>query len=121
MTLRSIHHVSALSPDLDEADIFYRALGMDLIKKTVNRDDPSMPHWFWATRDGLEVVRNSALTLFRWPEGYKTTVHGPGQPIRLGFRYRPDGDSPGETSAFDAPDGLHLIMVPEADASVQSL
>lgn len=123
MTLRSIHHVSALTPDLDAADRFYSELGMQLIKKTVNRDDPSMPHWFWATREGLDVRPNSSLTFFRWPEGYKTTRHGPGQAIELGFRFEPGvaEETAGSPSMgeMEAPDGLRLILVPEG-ASLQS-
>ena len=40
MVLEGIHHISAITNDLDEAHDFYtEALGLSLVKKTVNQDD----------------------------------------------------------------------------------
>jgi glyoxalase family protein len=53
MRLHGLHHISALALDIEQTDQFYReALGMKLLSKSVNFDDPSMPHWYWGVGDG---------------------------------------------------------------------
>jgi glyoxalase family protein len=51
--LRGMHHISALSSDLNRTDWFYRdLLGMELIRQTTNRDNAEQAHWFWGVEGG---------------------------------------------------------------------
>jgi glyoxalase family protein len=87
MRLQGIHHVTGMTDDIDVADGFYRdVLGLRLVKRSVNQDDPSMPHWFWARYDGAEVAPHSSLTLFGWPRLQRSTRPGRGQVERVSFR-----------------------------------
>lgn len=47
---RGIHHISATSSDLARTDTFLQGLlGLSLVKRTGNFDDPTMPHWTWGS------------------------------------------------------------------------
>lgn len=54
MALRfGMHHISALSSNIERTNEFFNGvLGMPLVKKTVNYDDSSMPHWYWGVDGG---------------------------------------------------------------------
>jgi glyoxalase family protein len=87
MALTGIHHVTGITGAIEDADAFYtRALGLRIIKKTVNQDDPSTPHWFWGRYDGGEVAPHSAWTLFGWRRSDYTARPGVGQLRRMAFR-----------------------------------
>ena len=61
-----IHHVSALTADAGRNMAFYtRSLGMRLVKRTVNQDDPSCYHLFYADRKGSP---GTDLTFFEIPQ-----------------------------------------------------
>ena len=65
MRLTGIHHLSALTADLRQNIEFYtQRLGMRLVKKTVNQDDTSSYHLFYADGQGSP---GSDLTFFDWP------------------------------------------------------
>jgi glyoxalase family protein len=65
MQLTGIHHLTAVSADAPGNRAFYAgALGMRLVKKTVNQDDVSAYHLFYA--DG-KASPGSDLTFFDWP------------------------------------------------------
>jgi glyoxalase family protein len=65
MQLTGIHHLTAITADAPGNLAFYkRLLGMRLVKKTVNQDDVSAYHLFYA--DGL-ASPGSDLTFFDWP------------------------------------------------------
>jgi glyoxalase family protein len=65
MQLKGIHHLTAVTADASGNHAFYtRVLGMRLVKKTVNQDDVSAYHLFYA--DG-EATPGSDLTFFDWP------------------------------------------------------
>ena len=65
MQLTGIHHLTAISADAPGNLRFYtQALGMRLVKKTVNQDDVSAYHLFYA--DG-EARPGTDLTFFDWP------------------------------------------------------
>jgi glyoxalase family protein len=54
MDLHGLHHISAMALDIEQTDQFYQeALGLQLLRKSVNFDDLSMPHWYWGVGDGL--------------------------------------------------------------------
>lgn len=65
MKINGIHHVSALTANAQKNVDFYRQiLGLKLVKKTVNQDDPSMYHLFY----GDEVASpGTELTFFEIP------------------------------------------------------
>ncbi len=67
MQLHGMHHVTAVSADASGNYVFYtRVLGMRLVKRTVNQDDVSAYHLFYA--DG-EARPGTDLTFFNWPVG----------------------------------------------------
>src|SRR5690625_7659365 len=62
---KGIHHITALSGDAQKnADFYVKKLGMRLVKKSVNQDDPGTYHLFYGNRRGDP---GSALTFFPWP------------------------------------------------------
>jgi glyoxalase family protein len=78
MKLTGIHHLTAVSADAPGNHAFYtQALGMRLVKKTVNQDDVSAYHLFYA--DGV-ASPGSDLTFFDFPtkrerRGTNSIVH----------------------------------------------
>jgi glyoxalase family protein len=95
MRLDGLHHISGLTDDVEQIGDFYEAaLGLRRVKRSVNQDDPSMPHWFWATYDGRDVAPRSSLTMFgRWANGGQQAVGrliraaaGVGQAHAIAFR-----------------------------------
>lgn len=53
MDIKGIHHVSAITANAKENLKFYReVLGLRLVKKTVNQDEPSMYHLFYGDQAG---------------------------------------------------------------------
>ncbi len=65
MKLTGIHHVTAISADAPGNRRFYvETLGMRLVKKTVNQDDTSAYHLFYADGAGSP---GTDLTFFDWP------------------------------------------------------
>ena len=70
MQLTGIHHLTAITARAAANHDFYtRVLGMRLVKKTVNQDDVSAYHLFYA--DGL-ASPGSDLTFFDWPAARET-------------------------------------------------
>ncbi|MDO5612118.1 MAG: ring-cleaving dioxygenase [Paracoccus sp. (in: a-proteobacteria)] len=65
MDLTGIHHLTAITADAPANKRFYtETLGLRLVKKTVNQDDTSAYHLFYA--DGL-ASPGTDLTFFDWP------------------------------------------------------
>ena len=65
MELTGIHHLTAVSAAIRENHHFYtRTLGMRLVKRSVNQDDVSAYHLFYADAKGSP---GSDLTFFDWP------------------------------------------------------
>ena len=65
MDLTGIHHLTAITADVREKHRFYtRVLGMRLVKRSVNQDDVSAYHLFFA--DGVGSP-GTDLTFFDWP------------------------------------------------------
>lgn len=65
MNLPGIHHLTAVSAQIRENYRFYtQTLGMRLVKRTVNQDDTSAYHLFYA--DAL-ARPGTDLTFFDWP------------------------------------------------------
>ncbi len=65
MQLTGIHHLTAISANAPQNHAFYtQVLGMRLVKKTVNQDDTSAYHLFYAD---AEASPGTDLTFFEWP------------------------------------------------------
>ena len=87
MALQGIHHITGITDDITRAHEFYEAaLGLRLVKKTLNQDDGKTAHWFWAHYDGEEIGPHSALTLFDWPGSAHRARPGAGQTHHIAFR-----------------------------------
>src|SRR5205823_7069053 len=81
--LNGIHHISAITSDATENLLFYTGvMGMRLVKKTVNQDNPSVYHLFYADEDGSP---GADLTFFEYP-GLARGRAGAGMVHRIGFR-----------------------------------
>ncbi len=87
MALRGIHHVTGFTDNLDAANEFYEmTLGLRLVKKSRNQDDPDTLHYFWANYDGQRVLPGSDMTLFGWPPHARRAREGTGQTHHVAFR-----------------------------------
>jgi glyoxalase family protein len=65
MQLIGLHHVTAITGQASQNVAFYtRVLGLRLVKKTVNQDDVSAYHLFYADAEGSP---GTDLTFFDWP------------------------------------------------------
>jgi len=62
---KGVHHITALSGDAQRnAEFYVKSLGMRLVKKSVNQDDPGTYHLFYGNATGSP---GSGLTFFPWP------------------------------------------------------
>lgn len=87
MALDGLHHISAITQGVERAsDFLQSALGLRLVKRTVNQDAPDIPHWFWAAYDGQTVAPHSAFTLFGFPPRGRVARGGVGQTHHVAFR-----------------------------------
>src|SRR2546421_1171513 len=65
MRLEGVHHVTAITADAPRNVEFYAGLlGLRLVKKTVNQDDPTVYHLFYADERGDP---GSDITFFEYP------------------------------------------------------
>jgi glyoxalase family protein len=65
MKLEGIHHITAITEDAQRnVDFYAGVLGLRLVKKTVNQDNPTVYHLFFADEDGDP---GSDLTFFEYP------------------------------------------------------
>ena len=65
MKLEGIHHITAITADAqDNVDFYAGVMGLRLVKKTVNQDQPTVYHLFFADEKGSA---GSDLTFFEFP------------------------------------------------------
>jgi glyoxalase family protein len=65
-TVRGLHHVTAIAgPAQDNLDFYAGVLGMRLVKRSVNQDDPGTYHLFYADAEGHP---GTDLTFFPWAQ-----------------------------------------------------
>ena len=121
--LNGIHHISAITADATKNLQFYvGVMGLRLVKKSVNQDNPSVYHLFYADELGSP---GADLTFFEYP-GLERGRAGAGMIHRIAFRVAStealefwkarlravdiesvvDGDS----LRFDDPEGLGLEL-----------
>lgn len=130
MQLTGFHHLTAVTADAPGNFAFYtRTLGLRLVKKTVNQDDVSAYHLFYADGRGSP---GTDITFFDWP--VPPERRGTGSIVRTGFRVdsaeslewwarrfdelgvRHDtiGSRDGRvTLGFEDPEGQRLLLVAE--------
>lgn len=69
MPLKGIHHITAIASGAAENYRFYtRVLGLRLVKKTVNFDDPNTYHFYYGDTFGTP---GTILTFFPWEAMYR--------------------------------------------------
>ena len=132
MTTAGIHHVTAICGDAQRnVDFYAGVLGLRLVKRTVNFDDPQTYHLYYGDEVGSP---GTLITFFPWPGAPRGRV-GPGQVavtsfavapsalgfwierlVRFGVKYQgPTGRRIGEQTeqvlAFEDGDGLKLEIV----------
>jgi glyoxalase family protein len=84
MQLNGLHHLTAITADAPSNHNFYtQTLGLRLVKKTVNQDDVSAYHLFYA--DGLGSP-GTDITFFDWPTARER--RGTHSICRTGFRIK---------------------------------
>src|SRR2546423_11023047 len=65
MKLDGIHHITAITGDAPRnVDFYARVLGLRMVKKTVNQDDPTVYHLFYGDEQGDPGLD---LTFFEYP------------------------------------------------------
>src|SRR3954471_20684209 len=83
MKLEGIHHVTCITADAPgNVDFYVRVLGLRLVKKTVNQDDPTVYHLFYADEKGSA---GADITFFEYP-GVPRGRAGAGMVHRITFR-----------------------------------
>lgn len=124
MELEGIHHVTAITADAPGNVEFYAGvLGLRLVKKTVNQDDPTVYHLFYADEKGSA---GADITFFEYP-GVPIGRAGDGMVHRVDFRVESPAaiefwhrrlEAAGFASkgsddelVFDDPEGLTLGLV----------
>jgi glyoxalase family protein len=126
--IRGIHHVTAIASDPQRnLDFYIGLLGLRLVKRTVNFDDPSTYHFYFGDARGTP---GTILTFFSWP-GARRGIRGTGQieatafaisPNSIGYwleRFKEHHVTAEKTSArfgeevirFIDPDGLLLELI----------
>jgi glyoxalase family protein len=83
MRLEGIHHITCITADAPRNVEFYAGtLGLRLVKKTVNQDDPTVYHLFYADETGSA---GSDITFFEYP-GERRGQAGAGMVHRVTWR-----------------------------------
>ncbi|KQU25201.1 ring-cleaving dioxygenase [Bacillus sp. Leaf13] len=73
---KGIHHITAIVGNPQEnVDFYAGVLGMRMVKKTVNFDDPGTYHLYFGDESGSP---GSIITFFPWPDAYQGRI-GSGQ------------------------------------------
>lgn len=73
-----MHHITAIGADIHRTHNFFGdLLGLQLVKQTLNFDDPTSAHWYWGVADGRP---GSLITYFeRNPQHARPVRMGAGQ------------------------------------------
>ena len=83
MKLDGIHHITAITADAQRNVDFYAGLmGLRMVKKTVNQDEPSVYHLFYADEKGSP---GADMTFFEFP-GTPPGRAGAGMVHQIGWR-----------------------------------
>jgi glyoxalase family protein len=83
MRLEGIHHITCITADAPRnVDFYARLLGLRMVKKTVNQDDPTVYHLFYADEEGSA---GADITFFEYP-GARPGRAGAGMVHRVTWR-----------------------------------
>jgi glyoxalase family protein len=124
MQLEGIHHVSSITGDAARnVDFYTRVLGLRMVKKTVNQDEPSVYHLFYADEQGSP---GADMTFFEYP-GARPGRAGAGMVHRVVLRVgseesldfwrqrladeQLDSERDGGSLRFRDPEGLGLELI----------
>lgn len=126
--VNGLHHITAIAgPAQENLDFYAGVLGMRLVKRSVNQDDPGTYHLFYADAEGHP---GTDLTFFPWSQlAPPRAGHGMAMEVGLevpagslafwGERLTKYGTSTAaiqtrfgqQVLAFDDPHGLHVSLV----------
>jgi glyoxalase family protein len=127
MKLEGIHHITAITENAQRnVDFYAGVLGLRLVKKTVNQDNPTVYHLFFADEEG---DAGSDLTFFEYP-GAAPGRPGAGMVHRVVWRVASgaaldfwaerlrahdiESERDGDSLVFSDPEGLdHELLVVE--------
>jgi glyoxalase family protein len=127
MKLEGIHHITAITENAQRnVDFYAGVLGLRLVKKTVNQDNPTVYHLFYADEEG---DAGSDLTFFEYP-GAALGRPGAGMVHRVVWRVASgdaldfwaerlcandtESERNGDSLVFSDPEGLdHELLVVE--------
>ena len=136
MKLEGIHHITAITADAQKnVDFYAGVLGLRLVKKTVNQDNPTVYHLFFADEQGSA---GSDLTFFEFP-GVPDGRAGAGDVHRIVWRVASyealdfwaerlgahgiESERAGASLRFSDPEGLDhelaVVEVPDAPLSAE--
>ena len=125
MKLEGIHHITAITENAQRnVDFYAGVLGLRLVKKTVNQDNPTVYHLFYADEEG---DAGSDLTFFEYP-GAALGRPGAGMVHRVVWRVATsealdfwaerlrandtESERDGDSLVFSDPEGLdHELLV----------
>jgi glyoxalase family protein len=123
MQLEGLHHITAITGDAARnVDFYTRVLGLRLVAKTVNQDDPTVYHLFYADEGGRP---GSELTFFEYPHA-KPGRAGDGMVHTIVWRVGGEGaldfwaqrlgvEREGDRVRFADPEGLgHELVVSDS-------
>jgi glyoxalase family protein len=83
--LEGVHHVTAITGNAPQnVDFYARVLGLRLVKKSVNQDDPTVYHLFYGDEEGKP---GNDITFFEYP-GARKGRPGAGMIHRVEWRLR---------------------------------
>jgi glyoxalase family protein len=124
MKLEGVHHVTCITGDAPQNVEYYTGtLGLRLVKKSVNQDDPTVYHLFYADEKGSP---GSDITFFEYPNAAPGRA-GAGMVHRIAWRVastdaldfwerRAGGERGDGFVRFADPEGLeHELFVVETD------
>ena len=127
-SILGLHHITAIANNAQRNYDFYtHVLGLRMVKKTVNFDDPTTYHFYYGNQGGTP---GTILTFFPW-EGIGAGHTGTGMATEIGYsvptdcldnwagRFREAGVSMGEQGErfgehylpFTDPDGLAFTLI----------
>jgi glyoxalase family protein len=125
---KGLHHITVLAGDPKiNFDFYVNKLGMRMVKKSVNQDDPGTYHLFYGNE---AAIPGSSLTFFPWPRAHKGQP-GTGESVNVGFKVPSDSKDfwidrlsyediqfsdffevfGNEAIRFNDPDGLELDLI----------
>jgi glyoxalase family protein len=127
-SIQGIHHITAIAGNAQRNYDFYtKVLGLRMVKKTVNFDDPGTYHFYYGNENGAP---GTILTFFPW-QGIVSGRAGAGMATEIGYSvpgaslefwadrfkthhtaHEPIAERFGETYlSFRDPDGLQLNLI----------